>query len=297
MRVFITGATGYIGSAVVRELHGAGHEVTGLARSDASAAALEGLGAAAHRGALHDLDALRAGAAAADGVIHTAFIHDFSDFPAAARTDLAAVQALGSALEGTGRPLVVASGVAGLLTPGRVGIEADVPDPAAGPRVPTEDAVVAMGGRGIRSSAVRLPPTVHGEGDTGFVPSLIGLARERGASGYVGDGANRWPAVHRLDAAHLFRLALEGAPAGTRLHAVAEEGVAFLDIAKVIGRHLHVPVASVAAEQAETDLGWLGYVAALDNPASSTATRQLLGWEPVQPDLLADLDAGHYFDR
>lgn len=297
MRVFITGATGYLGSAVVAECLDVGHEVVGLARSDSSAAALEAAGAGVQRGALDDLDSLQAAARAADGMIHTAFIHDFSDFAAAARTDLLAVEALGTALEGTGRPLVIASGVAGVLTPGRLATEADPADLAAGPRAATEEALVAMSGRGVRSVAVRLPPTVHGAGDHGFLPTLIGVARERGTSAFIGDGRNRWPAVHRLDAAHLFRLALEDAPAGSRLHATAQEGVSFREIAEVIGRHLDVPVLGVDAEDAARHFGWISSVAGLDNPTSSTATRRALGWEPTQPDLLTDLEAGHYFSR
>jgi nucleoside-diphosphate-sugar epimerase len=296
MRVFLTGATGFVGSAIVRELLGAGHEVVGLARSDESAEALARAGAAVHRGDLDDPDSLRRGAEAADGVIHCAFIHDFSQMDQAGRTDLRAVETLGAALEGSGRPLVVTSGT-GLLTPGRVATENDRPDPGshASHRAPSEAATLALAARGVRSSVLRLPPSVHGEGDHGFVPVLIDVARRTGVSASIGDGANRWPAVHRLDAARLFRLAVEAAPAGSVLHAVGEEGVPTRDIAAVIGRHLDVPVTSVAADDAAEHFGWLGAFFAADVPASSAQTRERLGWEPARPGLVSDLEAGHYF--
>jgi nucleoside-diphosphate-sugar epimerase len=293
MRVFVTGASGFIGSAIVPELLGAGHHVVGLARSDAAAVAVAAAGAEVHRGALDDLDSLRAGAAASDGVIHTAFIHDFSNLQASAHTDLRAVETLGAALEGSDRPLVITSGTAALPA-GRVGTERDVPDPASSGshRIPSEQATLSLAERGVRSSLVRPSPSVHGEGDHGFVPALIGIARDKGVSGYVGDGSNRWPAVHRLDAARLFRLALETAPAGSVLHAVAEEGVPTRDIAEVIGRHLDLPVVAVAPEH----FGWLGGFFAADIRASSALTRELLGWEPTHPGLIEDLDQGHYFE-
>ncbi len=300
MRIFITGATGYIGSAVTRELIDAGHQVVGLARSDASAAALAAVGAEAHRGTLDDLDGLRAGAAASDGVIHTAFKHDavFSgDYAGAAAADLHAVQALGDALVGSERPFVIASGTA-LMTPGRLAIETDAPDAGghgAG-RIPSEEAVLALAGRGVRACVLRLPPSVHSDGDAhGFVPALVGVARAKGVSATVGDGSNRWSAVHRGDAAHLFRLALESAPAGSRLHGVADQGVPVRDIAEVIGRHLDLPVVTVAPEQAQAHFGWLAGFATIDNPTSSALTRELLGWRPVGPSLIPDLEAGHYF--
>ena len=296
MRVFVTGATGFVGSAVVPELVGAGHEVVGLARSDPSAAALASAGAAVHRGDLEDLDSLRRGAAAADGVIHCAFIHDFSQMQNSAGVDLRAVETLGAVLEGSGRPLVVTSGT-GLLTPGRPSTENDMPDPAshASPRAPAEVATRALAERGVRSVVLRLPPSVHGEGDHGFVAMLVDIARTKGVSGQVGEGANRWPAVHRLDAARLFRLALEAAPAGSVVHATADEGVPTREIAAVIGRHLDVPVTAVAPEDAAEHFGWLGAFFAADIPASSAQTRARLGWEPAQPGLIADLEQGHYF--
>jgi nucleoside-diphosphate-sugar epimerase len=296
MRVFVTGATGFIGSAVVRELIGAGHRVLGLARSDAAAASLTAVGAEVHRGALDDFGSLRAAAAAADGVIHTAYRHDFSDFMAAAQTDRQAIETLGEALAGSGRPLVVTSGTAG-LAPGRLATEDSAPDPGsfAALRFASEEAAVSFAERGVRVSVVRLPPTVHGKGDHGFVPRLIGIARSKGVSAYPGDGANRWAAVHRLDAAQLFRLALETASAGTRLHGVGEEAVPAREIAGVIGRHLGLPVTAVPAERASDHFGFLGPIFSLDAPASSALTRKELDWRPVRPGLIADLDEGHYF--
>jgi nucleoside-diphosphate-sugar epimerase len=294
MRVFVTGATGFIGSAVVRELLDAGHEVTGLARSDEAAASLAAAGAVVHRGNLDDLDSLRAGAVASDGVIHTGYNHDFSNIPGAAQTDRRAVETLGEALAGSGRPLVVAAGTA-LIGPGRVITEEDAaPDAGAHPRV-SEQVALPFAGHGVRVSVVRLSPSVHGEGDHGFVPHLIGLAREKGISAYVGDGSNRWTGVHRLDAARLFRLALESAPAGTRLHGVEDEGVPFRDIAGVIGRHLGLPVTSVSGDEADAYFGWFTMFASIDVPASSALTRKWLGWHPEHPALIPDLDEGHYF--
>jgi nucleoside-diphosphate-sugar epimerase len=298
MRVFVTGATGFIGTAVVRELLDSGHQVLGLARSDASAAALTAAGADVHRGTLHDLDSLRSGAAAADGVIHLAFVHDFADFAANALVDLHAVEAFGEVLEGTGKPLVITSGTLMLtmIAPGRLGTEDVTADPASTlPRVASENTAIALAGRGVRSSIVRLSPTVHGRDDHGFVPRLIAIAREKGVSGFVGDGSNRWPAVHRLDAARLFRLAVESAPAGSVLHGVAEEGVPFREIAEVIGRSVNVPAAAVDAGDAAEHFGFLGAYVQLDNPASSGLTRKLLGWQTVEPELIADLEEGHYF--
>jgi nucleoside-diphosphate-sugar epimerase len=306
MRVFITGASGWIGSAVVPELIGKGHQVVGLARSDASAAALTALGAEAHRATLDDLDSLHRAAAASDGVIHLAFKHEsaFSgDYQGAADADRRAVETFGEALSGSDRPLVIASGTLG-LAPGRVGTERDrhSPDPAGAPiiggaptRMATAQMALSLASRRVRSSVVRLSPTVHGEGDHGFVATLVDVARAKGVSGYIGDGSNRWPAVHRLDAAHLFCLALENAPAGSTLHGVADEGIPIRSIADVIGRHLNLPVVAIAPDDAGAHFTWLAGFLAADSPASSALTRELLGWQPTHPGLIDDLDQGHYF--
>lgn len=297
MRVFVTGATGFIGSAVVRELLGAGHQVIGLARSDDTAERLARTGAQARRGDLTDGDSLAEGARDADGVIHTAFIHDFEDYQKNAEIDRAAVATLAEALAVTGKPLVSTS-VSVLLKPGTVGHEADqrAPDGPLGARAGSEAAVLQAADHGVRASVVRLPPSVHGAGDHGFVPALIDIARRAGFAAYVGEGENRWAAVHRDDAARLFRLALEGAAPGAVLHAVAEGGIPTRAIADAIGRGLDVPVRGVAAEQADEHFGWLAGFAALDNPMSSAATRERYEWRPEMPDLLTDMAETGYFE-
>jgi nucleoside-diphosphate-sugar epimerase len=302
MRVFVTGASGHIGSALVPELLAAGHQVVGLARSDSSAAALGAAGAGVRRGDLDDLDGLREAAAAADGVIHLAFKHDLmgaGDYAGAAAADFAAIQALAAPLEGTGKPLVTTSGTlmlsyAGIT--GRPGTEADFA--SSGPRVDAENFVTGLAERGVRSSVVRLPPVVHSSLDHhGFAHILIGVARQSGLSAYVADGANRWPAVHTLDAARVYRLALECAQAGSRLHAVADEGIPFRDIAAAIGRGAGVPVGSISAANAAERFAFLGTVVGVDNPTSSEATRKVLGWQPEHPGLIEDLAHGHYFEQ
>lgn len=295
MRVFVTGASGWIGSGVVPELLGAGHQVVGLARSDESAAALERAGAEVHRGSIDDPDTLHAGAVATDGVVHLAYNHDFSDMAGAARTDRQAIEAFAAALEGTERPLLIASGTLGLAV-GRAGTENDRPADGGHPRVANAAAALALADRGVRSVVVRFAPTVHGAGDHGFLARIVDIARAKGVSGYIGDGTNRWPAVHRDDAALLVRLGLEQAPPGSVLHAVADEGVPIRDIAEVIGRHLDLPVVSVSPEDAPAHFDFLAGFLGADVPASNEITRALLGWEPTRPGLLADLDAGHYFD-
>lgn len=295
MRVFVTGATGLIGSAVVKELIGAGHKVLGLARSAAATQSVKAMGAEPHPGDVEDPESLRGGAAISDGVIHTAFIHDFSKFRESCEIDRRAIEALGSALVGSDRPLIVTSGT-GLLPSGRVVDEDDVHGSSSIPRVASEEAAATVASHGVRVSVVRLPPSVHGDGDHGFVPLLIGMARATGVSAYVGDGLNHWPAVHRLDAARLYRLALRKADAGARYHGVAEEGVSFRDIAGVISRRLGVPLVGKSREEASAHFGWFAHFAALDNRASSRRTQEALGWQPTHAGLIQDLDRSSYFE-
>jgi nucleoside-diphosphate-sugar epimerase len=295
MKVFVTGATGFVGSAVVEELINAGHQVLGLARSDAGAKSLAAMGAEVQQGDLTDLESLRQGAAQSDGVIHAAFNHDFSNYAAAAQMDAQAIEALGGALAGSDRRLIVTSGTLVLQRKGELMVEEDAPNPAF-PRK-SEDAGLAVSSRGVNVSVVRLPPSVHGDGDHGFVPRLIAIAREKGVSAYIGDGLNRWPAVHRLDAARLYRLALgKGAAGINHYHGVADEGIATRDIAQVIGWELNLPVVSKSTEEAARHFSWLSHFFAMDGAASSKRTQQQLGWKPTQVGLIADLEHGRYFD-
>jgi nucleoside-diphosphate-sugar epimerase len=304
MKIFVTGASGWIGSAVVPELLEAGHEVVGLARSEASAQRLAAAGAIVEHGDVDDPDGLAKVAADSDGVIHLAFQHEVAwggNFAAAAAADRRAVEAMGAALADSDRPLVLASGILGLTT-GRIATEDDglVASPEvranpAGRRSATALLTLSLRGIRVRSSVLRFPPTVHGDGDHGFMATLVGIARQRGVAGYVGDGTNRWPAVHRSDAARLVRLAVEAAPAGSVLHAVGDEGVPLREIAQAMGRHLGLPAASVTATDAVEHFGFLGFLVGLDSPATAAVTKELLTWEPTGPSLLEDLEQDHYY--
>lgn len=297
MLVFVTGATGWVGSAVVADLLAAGHDVIGLARSDEAAARLRSVGAEVHAGALEDLDSLRTGAELADGVIHLAYVHDFSKFEDNARIDYSAIRALGAGLAGSDRPLVIASGVPGSAVPGQVATERDTGGlSAAGGRRRNELFALSFAKQGVRAASVRLAPTVHGNGDHGFIARVIAIAREKGVSAYIGDGSNRWPAVHRLDAARLFCIALETAPAGTVLHGIGEEGIAIRAIAGTIGRQLDLPVVSLSTESARDHFGFLAGFLAADLPTSSAETRRRFDWEPREPGLIRDLESGQYFE-
>ncbi|AEA23582.1 SDR family oxidoreductase [Pseudonocardia benzenivorans] len=310
MHVFVTGGSGWVGRGLVPDLLAAGHQVTGLARSTTAADALRAAGAAVLAGSLDDLDVLREGAAAADGVVHLGFKHDIAfagDYAGASATDRAVVEVFGEVLAGTGNPLVIASGILGVLglAPGVVATERDglVPDTGDGTspisggagRIATAHYALALADRGVRSSVVRLPPATHGNGDNGLIATAVGFAREKGAAAYVGDGANRWPAVHRDDAARLFRLALESAPAGSVLHAVGEEGVPIRAVAEVVADHLGVPAVSVTADEVHDHVGWLGGFWSTDGPASAELTCALVDWKPTGPTLVADLEDGHYY--
>ncbi|MDN3581758.1 SDR family oxidoreductase [Mucilaginibacter flavus] len=297
MRVFVTGATGFIGSAIVKELIGAGHQVLGLTRSDAGAEALVAAGADVHRGTLEDLESLRTGAAQCDGVIHTAFIHDFSKFQESCDTDRLVIDAIGSVLAGSNRPLIVTSGTGmGAAAPGQLAVESHAATSKTNhhPRVASEEAAAAVAAQGVNVSIMRLPPSVHDQGDHGFVPRLIGIAREKGVSAYVGDGANRWPAVHRLDAAKLYRLVIEKGESAT-YHAVGDGGIPTRQIAEVIGKHLNLPVASLSAQEAAVHFGWLAGFFGSDVPASAQLTQERTGWQATHPGLIEDLEEGDYF--
>ena len=296
MKVFVTGATGFIGSAVVKELIANGHEVLGLTRSEKGAQQLVAAGAQAHFGDLDDIQSLRAGAALCDGVVHTAFNHDFSNFKASTENDRKVIEALGAEFRGSNRPLIVTSGIGILRSQGNLINENDRTSQSTNPRVASEEACDAVAALGVRVAVVRLPPSVHDNGDHGFVPMLINIAREKSLAAYKDAGENRWPAVHRLDAAKLFRLALEkNAAPGTRFHAVDDEGILFRDIATVIGKCLDVPVVSKTGEEADAYFGWFAHFAALDCAASCEETKATLGWHPEHPGLLEDIDREGYF--
>lgn len=294
MRVFLTGASGFVGSAIVQELIGAGHQVVGLVRSESAASTLAKAGGEPFMGDLGDIDGLQRGAGAADAVIHTAFTHDFTNFAAAAAADKRAIDAFGAALDGSNRPLITTSGLLG-IKPGSGDLITEA-DASTSPVRLSEATTIDQTGLGVRTSVIRLAPSVHGPGDDhGFIATLIDIARAKGVSAYIGDGANRWPGVHRLDAARLYRLVLENGTAGSRYNATAETGLAVRQIAELIGERLHLPVVSISPDEATGHFGWMALFARMDCPASSQQTQDRLGWEPVHPDLRSDLDAGFYF--
>lgn len=294
MRVFVTGASGFVGSAIVKDLLTAGHQVLGLARSDSSAQSLLNMGAEVHRGDIYDLESITSGAASCNGVIHTAFNHDFSKFKENCDTDRLVIRALGSALAGTDKPLVITSGI-GLIHQQRMVVERDSPPPASEvPRAATEEAAHDAAAVGVRTYIVRLPPTVHGKGDHGFVPMVIGMAKEKGESVYIGEGHNCWPAVHRFDAAAVYRRIIEQLPEQKVFHAVAESGVPFREIAETIGRGLRVPVVSKMAEEAEAHFTWFMRFATIDSRASSDLTKSVLSWTPVEVNLIDDMNANYF---
>lgn len=298
MRVFVTGASGFVGSAIVKELLGAGHEVLGLVRSDKGAEQVASTGAEVYHGNVNDLEFVQQGAAACDAVIHTAFNHDFSQFKANCEADRKVIEALGDALKGTDKPLVITSGV-GLLNYGRLATEDDVPPVASDaiPRVASEEAAAAVAAKGVKIYTVRLPPSVHGEGDHGFVPMIINMTKEKGESAYIAEGDNRWPAVHRSDAAVLYRLIIEKQPELRVFHAVAEEGIAFREIAEAIGEGLHLPVLSKSGDEAAAHFGWFLHFVSMNCPSSSEKTRIALNWQPKATGLIADIDAAGYLPK
>ncbi len=295
MRVFVTGATGFVGSAIVRELISGGHQVLGLARSDDGAKMLVAAGAEVHRGNLEDFASLQSGVRAADAVIHTGFNHDFSKFAANCEADRHVIEAMGAVLVGSNHPFIITSGIA-ILPQGRLAKERDMPDtgPSAHPRAATEQAAASMLAKGVNVQVVRLPPSVHDKGDHGFVPMLIGIAREKSVAAYIGEGNNRWPAVHRQDAAQLYKLALEKGTSGARYHAAGEEGVTFRDITNAIGNGLSLPVLSQSKEEAALNFGWFAHFAGLDIPASSQQTKDELGWQPKETGLIADMEQNYF---
>ena len=296
MRIFLTGATGFVGTAIIKELLSAGHQVLGLTRSDKGVEALTAAGVEPHHGTLEDLDRLRTGAESTDGTIHCGFIHDFSNFAHSCEVDRRAIETVGTALAGSDRPFLITSGLAG-FAPGRLATEEDAPEPNAMPRALSEGLALGFASRGVRAGVVRLSPSVHDVGDHGFMPMIIGVAREKGVSAYIGEGSNRWAGVHRPDAARLYRLALEKGEPGWRYHGVGDEGVTTRELAEAIGRGLDVPVKSLTAEEAKSHFGWMAHFFGMTLAASNALTRERLGWHPTGPGLLADLDQGHYFAR